>query len=141
MTIRPRHRGIYVAATIFVAAIALSTRTYADWYPPLISTYGGDTLWAMAVFLTLGAICPTASRWRLVAIAGAGSLLVELSQLYHARWIDAIRGTLAGKLLLGFDFLASDLVCYGVGIVAGLLLDWSVLSRLGGDAGQESRDR
>ena len=36
-------------------------------------------------------------------------LRVEESQLYHASWIDSIRGTTLGALVLGHGFLWSDL--------------------------------
>ena len=48
---------------------------------------------------------------------------VEVSQLYHAPWIDSIRNTTLGGLVLGFGFLWSDLVCYLVGIAAGALIE------------------
>jgi hypothetical protein len=44
---------------------------------------------------------------------------VEVSQLHHKPWIDGIRNTTLGGLVLGFGFLWSDLVCYTVGITAG----------------------
>lgn len=51
---------------------------------------------------------------------------VEVSQLYHAPWIDGIRSTTLGGLVLGFGFLWSDLVCYLVGIAAGSLAELTV---------------
>ena len=51
------------------------------------------------------------------------SVAVEVSQLYHAPWIDSIRHTTLGGLILGFDFLWSDLVCYAVGVGLGVLVD------------------
>ena len=52
---------------------------------------------------------------------------VEVSRLYHAPWIESIRNTTLGGLVLGFGFLWSDLVCYLVGISIGFLLERSVL--------------
>jgi hypothetical protein len=49
---------------------------------------------------------------------------VEFSQLYHAPWIDAIRATLPGKLVLGNTFNWPDLPAYAVGIVIGALAEW-----------------
>jgi hypothetical protein len=45
-----------------------------------------------------------------------------VSQLHHAPWIDAIRNTRPGALVLGYGFLWSDLACYvaGVAIAAGV---------------------
>ena len=49
--------------------------------------------------------------------------IIEISQLYHAPWIDSIRATTLGGLILGFGFLWSDLICYTVGIVIGAIID------------------
>ena len=53
--------------------------------------------------------------------------LIELSQLYHSPWIDAVRQTRLGGLVLGFGFLWSDLVTYTVGGLVGLVLETKVL--------------
>jgi hypothetical protein len=49
---------------------------------------------------------------------------VEVSQLYHAPWIDAIRATIPGKLVLGNTFHWPDLPAYAVGIAIGALIEW-----------------
>jgi hypothetical protein len=54
------------------------------------------------------------------------AFLVEISQLYHAPWIDSIRQTTLGALVLGFGFLWTDLVCYSVGIATGSLAKWGI---------------
>jgi hypothetical protein len=51
------------------------------------------------------------------------SLMVEISQLYHASWIDSIRQTTIGDLTLGFGFLWSELACDAVGIGLGVTLE------------------
>lgn len=55
--------------------------------------------------------------------AGLFSLTVELSQLYHAPWIDELREIHLGALLLGHSFLWSDVVCYGAGVCVGALTE------------------
>ena len=48
--------------------------------------------------------------------------LIEVSELYHAPWIDDIRRTFLGRMILGFGFLWSDLVCYAIGVLLGWLI-------------------
>jgi hypothetical protein len=55
--------------------------------------------------------------------------LIEISQLYHAPFIDSIRQTRLGGLVLGFGFLWSDLVAYAVGGLVGLVLETFQLLR------------
>ena len=92
--------------------------------PEFVGSFGGDTLWALALFLFLGCVYLNLETPKL-ALASLGlAFAVEASQLYHAEWIDQIRGTLPGKLLLGSGFLWSDLVCYTVGIGMGALTEY-----------------
>lgn len=74
---------------------------------------------------------PRASTARLAACALAIAYAVECSQLYRAPWIDAVRSTTAGALLLGQSFLWSDLVSYAVGVIFATLLDAALVNRPG----------
>ena len=56
-------------------------------------------------------------------VALSFSYLIEVSQLYHAPWIDSIRATTLGGLVLGFGFLWSDIACYTVGVTLGFWVD------------------
>lgn len=57
------------------------------------------------------------------AAALAFAVAVEVSQLYHAPWIDSIRGTRLGSLILGSTFNWPDIPAYAVGILVGVLID------------------
>ena len=54
----------------------------------------------------------------------------EFSQLYRAPWIDAVRATRLGALVLGQGFLWSDLWCYAAGVTLAAGIDW-ILARGG----------
>jgi hypothetical protein len=54
------------------------------------------------------------------------AVLVELSQLVHTPWLDALRRTRAGALVLGQGFLWSDLACYAAGAAAAVLVDRAI---------------
>ena len=62
-------------------------------------------------------------------IALAFAFAVEVSQLYHAPWIDALRRTTLGGLVLGFGFLWTDFVCYTISVAAGVTVDYLVRSK------------
>jgi len=74
------------------------------------------------VFWGFGFVSPrTRASW--VALAAiAFCFAIELLQLYQAPWIDAVRATTPGRLVLGQGFHAFDLVCYviGFGLAAAL---------------------
>lgn len=52
----------------------------------------------------------------------AYSVATELSQLYHAPWIDGLRATRLGGLVLGFGFLWSDLIAHAAGVLGAAVL-------------------
>ncbi|MBL7644890.1 MAG: DUF2809 domain-containing protein [Candidatus Hydrogenedentes bacterium] len=116
----------YLLCAIVVALLGLASRRFGDSLPAFLAEYAGDTLWALLVFLGVSALRPDARLWIRGAMALGVAFLVELSQLYHAPWIDGIRATTIGGLVLGFGFLWSDLVCYAVGVTIGMSLDRAV---------------
>ena len=72
------------------------------------------------IYLCFGFLFPRA-RIQAVAIAALSvSFAIEASELYQAEWINRIRNTLVGGLVLGFGFKWSDLVCYTTGILMGV---------------------
>jgi hypothetical protein len=115
-----RNRLLYSAFAVGVIAAGLATRRYGRHLPEIVAVYGGDTFWALMVFVGIGLI---ARAWPTKWVAGlalAVSYGVEISQLYHAGWIDQIRQSLVGRLVLGQGFVWSDLVCYTVGVGLGV---------------------
>jgi len=113
---RPAHA---VGLALVIAAGLASRSRLASVLPEFVAAYAGDTLWALALFLVLGLAFPARPTWQLAVAALAGSFAVEFSQLWRSGWLDAIRATRVGALLLGSGFLASDLACYTVGVGLG----------------------
>lgn len=116
-----RSRYTYAILIPAVILLGLASRSYSPPLPPWVRAYAGDVLWALAAYLTFAFLFPRLPVWGVAAAAGLLSLAVEVGQLYHAPWIDGVRRTRVGGLVLGFGFLWSDLVCYGVGIGVGAL--------------------
>ncbi|GAB4025488.1 hypothetical protein GCM10028809_06560 [Spirosoma gilvum] len=92
-----------------------------------VKNYVGDALWALMVFLGFGILFRHWSTGRLALVAFFFSAGIEFSQLYHAPWIDHLRATRLGGLVLGFTFIWSDLICYAVGIGVGALAEHLLL--------------
>ncbi|MEG1255394.1 DUF2809 domain-containing protein [Clostridium sp.] len=122
-----RNRYIYFIFTLVVMGLGLLSRKLNN-LPIFISTYLGDVLWALMVFLVIAFIFNKKSTIFIAVCSIVFSYGIELSQLYHSPWIDNIRSTILGGLVLGFGFLWSDILCYTVGILMGMILDKYMLS-------------
>jgi hypothetical protein len=99
--------------------------------PPFIAEYAGDTLWALMIFLILGWAFPKQSTRRNAIGALAFCYLIEASQLYQAEWLNSLRATVAGQLILGSGFLWSDLWCYLAGVSLGMMGERLSIARAG----------
>jgi hypothetical protein len=122
--IRRRNPSLWLTLIVVVTLLGLGSRHFANRLPWLVAAFAGDTLWATVAFLGIGLVIPRVSTWRVAALALAFSIAIELSQLYHAPWIDSIRRTTVGGLILGNGFVLSDLACYAVGVGLGILIEW-----------------
>ncbi|HYO52806.1 DUF2809 domain-containing protein [Archangium sp.] len=119
----PRSRALLLPLMVLAVALGLGSRsaTARVYLPRLVTDYAGDTLWTVMVYLCLVFALPRLPV-RLAAAAALGfSVLVELSQLVHTPWLEALRAHRLAALVLGRGFLVSDLVCYavGTGLAAG----------------------
>ena len=88
----------------------------------------GDILWAMMVYWIMRFLFVTKS----VKFSVIGSLLfsyaIEFSQLYQAPWINSIRHTVIGGLVLGETFSWGDMLSYTVGVAIGVAIDLLIKS-------------
>ena len=113
----------YCSALLLVILMGLLVRSQLLPLSPFVKKYGGSALWALLVYLLIRVIAPRATLWKSALMAFAVAVAVELSQLYHASWIDTIRETRLGALILGSVFNWPDIPAYAVGILIGALLD------------------
>lgn len=135
--VRTRQRLCYLAGAIVTIGLGLGSRRYGAYLPAVVAQYAGDTLWALLVFLAVSTVMPQAGLPRRGALAFVVAYAIELSQLYHGRWIEMLRQTTLGGLVLGYGFLWSDLVCYGIGILAGMAIDYMLRGRAGFADGED----
>lgn len=106
-----RRRTYYIVGILVIAAIGLSSRN-VDYIP----TETGDALWSMMVFCLIRSIF---IKKKLLAIAIASLLISyadEFSQLIKWDWLNEIRRTTIGHLILGQGFLWEDILAYTIGI-------------------------
>ncbi|WP_242252535.1 DUF2809 domain-containing protein [Bacillus cereus group sp. BfR-BA-01379] len=119
-----RNRLLYAMFTIVIIILGLSSRKLAFALPQLLNDYLGDALWALMIFTGFGFLFPKIETKKLAFISLLFCYGIEVSQLYHAEWIDNIRATTLGGLVLGYGFLWSDLVAYTIGVGVGFIFEF-----------------
>jgi len=113
-----RSRVLYFCLIISTIIIGLLSRHFA-----FIPLFIGDILWALMVYFILRFLFVDKQVKFIVIVSLLFCYVIELSQLYKAPWINDLRHTLFGRLVLGEGFLWSDLLCYTVGVTLGVWVD------------------
>ena len=122
-----RRRKDYIGWILITTLLGLASRTYGAYLATFLSTYAGDILWATLVFWLVRVLfIRKPSHW-VSTCALAFAFGIEVSQLYHAPWLDALRSTTLGSLVLGHGVLWSDLACYTVGVMLGCLTEQGLM--------------
>ena len=132
MIVRTRTGGtfLYLLLIILASALGILSRKYAGSVPSFLALYAGDTMWSFALFFLLGILFYRMRiRWK-VLLAFVLSLAVEFSQLWQAPWLNLIRNTTIGGLILGYGFLPADIVCYLAGILLGAALEGLFMQKI-----------
>lgn len=116
-------RLYYLRIILFVMCLGLLSRRLTNYIPDIIDLYLGDLLWAAMIYFIIRMIFVNKSIMHVALYGVIFCFLIEFSQLYHDTWIDTIRKTTIGGLVLGYGFLWSDLIAYLLGIITGALID------------------
>jgi hypothetical protein len=118
-----RRRVAYAIAALVVIVAGMTTRLPLVHWPPVMGKYAGAVLWGAMVYFIVR-LCSPATQFAIsAAIALALSAFVEFSQLWHPVWLDDIRRTTIGVLLLGRYFAWMDIAAYAVGVGFAVVID------------------
>ena len=120
-------RITYSFVVLITIICGLLSRKYSLHLPQFIAENAGDAIWAMMVYFGFRFLLVRKSLLIAFLFSFFFCFGIEFSQLYQEDWINQIRATTLGALVLGKGFLAVDLMRYTVGIVIATGLDWALL--------------
>lgn len=116
-------RILYFVITSLVMIMGLLSRKFMFIFPKNIAPFIGDMFWAMMVYFGFRFLLPKLALLKSFNIALIFSFAIEISQLYQSDWINTIRKTTIGGLVLGHGFLWMDLISYTIGIIIAVIID------------------
>lgn len=127
-----RNYKIYIPIILLIIAIGIPSRLYPQYFPYWYVTYAGDFLWAMAVYFLIANVFRFSIKLAFISTL-TFSYTIEVSQLFHPAWLEAIRSIKVFALILGSGFLWSDIVAYSLGISLSVAIDKAITSRKSSD--------
>jgi hypothetical protein len=119
MPMRTKKTILYFVLFLLTIALGLATRFLPQYFPVFIKVYGGDILYATCLFFFLRLLFPATELIKIGVLSFLACIVIELQQLYKAGWIVHLRHTFPFGLILGYDFVLSDCICYAAGCLLG----------------------
>jgi hypothetical protein len=113
----------YILFTLLFMVVGYTSRQYYPTTGTFIHDYVGDAIWAGMIYWGFRMIQSKSICMKSVIYAIIFCFGIEFLQLYHATWIESLRHTKLGGLILGFEFLWSDLLSYIIGISITYIID------------------
>ena len=117
-------RLTYFILIIITIIIGLLSRHFAG-----IPLFVGDVLWATMIYFGFRFLFIKKPIQFVVVLSLAFCYAIEFSQLYQAPWINNLRHTLIGALVLGEVFCWGDMLSYTVGVAIGVGVELLVRSK------------
>ena len=111
-------RLIYFALIVITIILGLLSRRIAG-----IPLFIGDVLWATMIYFGFRFLFIKKPIKFVVILSLVLCYAIEFSQLYQAPWINNIRHTVIGALVLGEVFCWGDMLSYTVGVAIGVCVE------------------
>jgi glycopeptide antibiotics resistance protein len=112
-----KDRLIYFTAVIITMAAGLASRRFGELLPDFVHEHFGDALWAAMIYFGVRMVWINRSREWAMIVSLMFSWAIECSQIIQTPWLNELRSTVLGALILGRGFLVMDLLRYAVGIL------------------------
>ncbi len=113
-------RLILLLVLVVLAVAGYWLRFYAP-ISPEWRDYSGGAAYVVFWILVYAFLRPTAPAFPVALAVFLVTCCLEFLQLWHPAWLEAIRRTLPGRLVLGTTFEWSDFPPYAVGAVIGFV--------------------
>ena len=105
----------YFFITITVLLTGLASRRFSV-AGSFIHDYLGDALWAAMIYCGMRCLFTRMSRQNTAIAALSFCFFIELTQLNQSEWLNTLRHSTLGGLVLGAGFLWSDVLMYTIGV-------------------------
>lgn len=115
-----RARLAACASLVFVVPFGLATKRFPIEAAPWVAESAGGAFYVIFFCLFARLLWPTARAWLAALAVLVATCGVEVLQLWHPAWLDAIRATRPGGLVLGSSFSWADFPWYFLGAACGL---------------------
>ena len=123
-------RIIFLIVSFVTICTGLFVRLKKQWFPDVVNLYLGDILYAFMMFYIVSFFAIHKSIKSRTFTVLVICYCIEASQLYQADWINAVRQTLPGKLVLGSCFLWSDILAYTIGVAMAFVFEKILLFKV-----------
>ncbi|HEY9635378.1 MAG TPA: DUF2809 domain-containing protein [Coleofasciculaceae cyanobacterium] len=113
-----KYRIALLISILIIVPLGYIVRFYGaapEWLNDLFGSVAYEIFWILLVAL----LFPQASPLQTAVGVCLATCIIEFLQLWHPRFLEAMRATLPGRLVLGNNFAWSDFLSYFIGSFLG----------------------
>jgi len=120
-----KERLILLIALMIITPIGFYTKFYGGFHAKWVNNKLCDVFYVTFWILFFKLIFKKVNNIKISLIVFSITSLIDISQLWHPRFLEYIRTFFLGRTLLGSQFAHSDFLNYAIGaIIAYLILIW-----------------
>ena len=119
----------YILLALLFMVVGYTSRQYYPNTGTFTHDYVGDAIWAGMIYWGFRMIQSNSTCLKSAIYAIIFCFGIEFLQLYHAPWLESLRHTKLGGLILGFEFLGSDLVSYTIGVLIAFIINNQLITK------------
>lgn len=116
-----KYRAVLLVCLLLTVPLGLIVRFAPDPIPAEAGDFLGSVIYEVFWIQLWGFLYPQARLWQVAAWVCGLTCGIEVLQLWQPDWLQNIRATVPGRLVLGNSFNWSDFPAYFVGSAAGWL--------------------
>lgn len=111
----------YSLCMIILLLLGFYTKLYSGQFSSVVNNQLGGLFYVIFGVLLLSLIIPNLTKQSYAIIAFLLTTLLEVMQLWHPIFLETIRSTFIGKIILGNSFNWKDIPWYFLGAIIGYI--------------------
>ncbi|MBW4418653.1 MAG: DUF2809 domain-containing protein [Myxacorys californica WJT36-NPBG1] len=115
------YRVALLVSILFIIPVGYGVRFSQGWLPNSLHDALGSLAYEVFWILLVQLLYPKIPPLRIAIAVSLATCAIEVLQLWQPSWLQALRATLPGRLVLGNTFSWSDFPPYFIGSVMGWL--------------------
>ena len=117
-----KFRIVALISILIITSLGFASKFYAGpgakWFNNSLGGFLYEIFWCLVISFILIKV----KSWKIALSVFMITCILEVLQLWHPAFLEAIRSTFIGRTIIGTSFVPSDFIYYAIGSITGWIL-------------------